>query len=199
MTEPRPSDSPAGAWFAALDSVLGPLSAAATGAGVIALKRQGESSLDEFAWHLEAALGERVEHRPDRFAVLQVELDEYFAGARTRFDASVDLRLVRGFARLVLEATLAIPYGSRATYGELAAEAGSPGAARAAGTAQARSPMIILVPCHRVVPAGGGIGGYGGGEDVKAFLLELERTTLGSRARTVGLTRGSRYRTGGSR
>jgi O-6-methylguanine DNA methyltransferase len=74
----------------------------------------------------------------------------------------------------VLEATARIPAGRVATYGALATRVGKPSAARAVGNAVATNPVAIVVPCHRVVPAGGGVGNYGGGPDRKAFLLDLE-------------------------
>ncbi len=100
---------------------------------------------------------------------------DYFRGRVKRVDLPVDLALVRdGFGRRVLRATSRIPYGSVSSYGDVAAKAGSPRAARAAGNALHGNPVPIVVPCHRVVLAGGGLGGYGGREDRKAFLLRLE-------------------------
>ena len=80
------------------------------------------------------------------------------------------------FATRVLTRTYEIPYGSSSSYGEIAAEAGSPRGARAAGNALGANPIPIVIPCHRVLHAGGGLGGYGGGLDRKRFLLELEGT-----------------------
>jgi len=103
------------------------------------------------------------------------ELAEYFTGHRLRFTASVDLAGVTApFRRRVLE-TLRddVGYGETVAYGELAAMAGRPGAARAVGSAMATNPVPILIPCHPVVAADG-IGGYGGGLDRKRTLLALE-------------------------
>jgi methylated-DNA-[protein]-cysteine S-methyltransferase len=102
------------------------------------------------------------------------QLDEYFAGARREFDLPLDWTLVRGFARAVLEATSRIPYGETRTYGQIAADAGSPRAFRATGNALGSNPIAIVIPCHRVVASGGRIGGYGGGLDRKRLLLGLE-------------------------
>ncbi len=107
------------------------------------------------------------------------QLDEYFAGTRRRFDLTLDWALVRGFARPVLEATAAIPYGETRTYGQIAAEAGSPRAFRAVGNALGSNPLAIVVPCHRVVASGGRIGGYGGGLERKRLLLGLEGAAAG--------------------
>ena len=101
------------------------------------------------------------------------ELDEYFAGARTQFSVPLDWS-VTGFRRKVLRATAAIPYGDTASYGDVAAQAGSARATRAAGTALATNPLPIVVPCHRVLPGSGALGGYRGGPAMKRALLELE-------------------------
>ncbi|SFS17729.1 methylated-DNA-[protein]-cysteine S-methyltransferase [Microbacterium sp. cf046] len=108
-------------------------------------------------------------------SVAAEQLDEYFAGERQEFDVPLDWRLVRGFTRAALEAVREIPYGETAGYGEVAATAGSPRAARAVGTACATTPFSIVVPVHRVVRADGSIGEYGGHPEDKAFLLDLER------------------------
>ena len=102
------------------------------------------------------------------------ELGEYFEGKRRDFDVPVDLSLSRGFARKVLSATARIPFGSLSTYREVAAEAGNIKATRAAGNALGSNPIPIVVPCHRVVRTGGGLGGYTGGLDRKRALLRLE-------------------------
>ncbi len=112
-----------------------------------------------------------------RFAGERDQLDEYFAGERTRFD--FPLRLSGGpFELRVWELLRAIPYGTTATYGELAARLGSPERARAVGAANGRNPVAIVVPCHRVIGAGGRLVGYGGGLDNKRALLELEGALL---------------------
>ncbi|MCW3020625.1 MAG: methylated-DNA--[protein]-cysteine S-methyltransferase, partial [Solirubrobacterales bacterium] len=103
------------------------------------------------------------------------ELDEYFTGARRTFELALDWALIGPFGRRVLRATSAIPYGGVLSYGEVAAEAGSPRGSRAAGNALGSNPIPIVIPCHRVLRTGGALGGYGGGLDRKRYLLELER------------------------
>ena len=101
----------------------------------------------------------------------------YFAGDATALDnLSIDLELAASeFHRSVYQTLRRMaPPGVTTTYGELAAAAGRPGAARAVGTAMARNPVPIVVPCHRVLAAGGGLGGYGGGLDMKRSLLAIE-------------------------
>jgi methylated-DNA-[protein]-cysteine S-methyltransferase len=107
------------------------------------------------------------------------ELDEYLSGKRRRFEISLDWQLVRGFGRRVLEATARIPYGAVSSYKQVATEAGSPRASRAAGNALGANPLPIVVPCHRILHSGGGLGGYTGGIERKRLLLDLEREQLG--------------------
>jgi len=102
------------------------------------------------------------------------QLDDYFAGRRRAFELALDWQLTRGFRRDVLRATAQIPYGSTASYREIARRAGSPSAFRATGSALAANPLPIVVPCHRVLPASGELGSYRGGAAAKAQLLALE-------------------------
>ena len=106
--------------------------------------------------------------------MLRRELDEYFAGGRRTFDVPVDWALTSGFTRKVLEATAAIPFGEVGTYRSVAVAAGSERATRAAGNALSSNPIPIVVPCHRVLRTGGGLGGYAGGLERKRRLLALE-------------------------
>lgn len=101
------------------------------------------------------------------------ELTEYFSGGRKRFD--IPIRYAgTPFQRLVWAALADIPYGETRSYGELASLIGRPGAARAVGMACHNNPVVILLPCHRVVGANGALTGFGGGLEVKKRLLALE-------------------------
>ncbi len=113
--------------------------------------------------------------RRDDGALRAVErqLGEYFAGRRAAFDVELDLTGTP-FQLRVWEQLRAIPYGHTISYGELARRIGQPTASRAVGMANGRNPVSIVVPCHRVVAADGGLGGYGWGTDRKAWLLALE-------------------------
>lgn len=103
------------------------------------------------------------------------QLTEYFEGRRREFTVPLDYRFARGpFRAEVLRELARVPYGHTTTYGELAARAGNPKAVRAVGGACAHNPLPLLVPCHRVLRADGGLGGYRGGSETKRFLLELE-------------------------
>jgi methylated-DNA-[protein]-cysteine S-methyltransferase len=106
------------------------------------------------------------------------ELERYFAGDSTAFDIDVDLGPLDGFARAVLEATRRIIFGRVATYSEIAAFAGDPRAARSVGGILGANPLCVIVPCHRVVPRGGGLGGYVAGVAIKEQLLRLEGVRL---------------------
>ncbi|MCX5269990.1 methylated-DNA--[protein]-cysteine S-methyltransferase [Streptomyces sp. NBC_00199] len=108
-----------------------------------------------------------------RFGAAEEQLTAYFAGELTEF--TLELRLHgTPFQRSVWAALRAIPYGETRSYGELAEALGSPGASRAVGLANGRNPVGIIVPCHRVIGAGGGLTGYGGGLHRKRRLLEFE-------------------------
>ena len=102
------------------------------------------------------------------------ELVAYFAGTLTSFTVPVELRGGSSFERAVWAEIARIPYGEMLTYGAIATALGDPGAARAVGAACNRNPVPVIVPCHRVVGAGGKMVGFGGGLDRKRRLLELE-------------------------
>jgi methylated-DNA-[protein]-cysteine S-methyltransferase len=136
---------------------------------------------DAMLGELAERVSPRVLHAPDRLDDARRQLDEYFAGRRKRFDLRTDRALIQGFARSVLAQTTRIPYGSFLTYGEVAAEAGNPRAHRAAGSALARNPIPIVIPCHRVLRSGGHVGNYGGGPEMKAELLRMEGAEVAGR------------------
>jgi methylated-DNA-[protein]-cysteine S-methyltransferase len=156
-----------------LDSPLGELAVFLTPRGIVRLSYGSEpiaDTLDE----LTTKVSPRILRSGRRTDQARRELDEYFSGRRRRFETPVDWSLTRGFTRGVLAATARVPFGETASYGEVAAEAGSPRAARAAGNALSSNPIPIVVPCHRIIHAGGGIGGYTGGLERKRFLLRIE-------------------------
>jgi O-6-methylguanine DNA methyltransferase len=105
------------------------------------------------------------------------ELHEYFQGQRAFFSVPVDLSEAPDFQRRVLEAARRIPFGEVRPYAWVAQRIGHPRAVRAVGTALGRNPVPFIVPCHRVLQSGGGIGGYLFGSETKSGLLALERTT----------------------
>ena len=105
------------------------------------------------------------------------QLAQYFAGRRRSFAVTLAPVATTDFRRRVWAALTAIPYGEVRSYGQVAAAVGQPRAARAVGNANHANPWPIIVPCHRVV-ASEGLGGYGGGLDVKRYLLDLEGAPL---------------------
>ena len=159
--------------YAGVDSPFGHLTAAVTDAGIVRLAFERED-LDGILQELADRVSPRILEAPARLDDVRRELDEYFEGRRHAFQMPVDWQLSHGFHLRAREACYAIPFGKVLTYSELAAAAGSPRAVRAAGQAMARNPVPIVVPCHRVLHTGGGLGGYGGGLERKEFLLRLE-------------------------
>jgi len=107
------------------------------------------------------------------------QLREYFGGRRTAFDLPFDLDAPR-FTRAVLEAVAEIPFGETLSYAEIAGAVGNPRAARAVGQAVGSNRLPLVIPCHRVLATGGGLGGFGGGLRWKRYLLELEGSLSGS-------------------
>ena len=159
--------------YARMDSPLGELLVAVTPRGLVRVAYEDESE-DEVLEELAARVSPRVLRAPDRTDAVRRELDTYFSQRRRTFETPLDWSLVRGFARGVLGATAGVPYGEVTTYSAMAAAAGSPRAYRAAGNALGSNPIPIVVPCHRVLHADGGLGGYAGGLDRKRHLLQLE-------------------------
>jgi methylated-DNA-[protein]-cysteine S-methyltransferase len=166
--------------YSPVDSPFGTLHAAVTKLGLVRVAYP-EEDVETFCEHLAQRISPRVVYAPAALDAVKRELDEYFAGTRREFDLTLDWSLIGPFARKVLQATSEIPYGGYLSYGEVAAEAGSPRGSRAAGNALGSNPIPIVIPCHRVLHAGGAIGGYGGGLDRKRYLLALEGTVQDSR------------------
>ena len=159
--------------LASVDSPIGSLLLVGTARGVLRIVFPNEDH-DAVLDRISARVSPRIVEMPARLDAIRRELDEYFAGERRQFDVELDWSLVGDFGRRVLGACAAVPYGTVTTYAQLAAEIGSPRAARATGTALGSNPIPIVVPCHRVLRSGGGLGGYAGGLDVKEQLLRLE-------------------------
>ncbi|MGX7732057.1 methylated-DNA--[protein]-cysteine S-methyltransferase [Rhodococcus sp. 2H158] len=156
-----------------VDTPVGPLLLAATPAGLVRVAYAAEDHEAVLA-RLAADISPRILAAPARLDAAARQLDEYFRGARTAFDLPLDLRLARGFRREVITHLPRIGYGRTASYAEVAAVAGSPRAVRAVGTACARNPLPVVLPCHRVVRSDGDLGRYVGGADAKRTLLRLE-------------------------
>ncbi|MFF2653305.1 methylated-DNA--[protein]-cysteine S-methyltransferase [Streptomyces sp. NPDC058045] len=150
------------------DSPYGPLTLVATDgvlSGVYMTEHRHRPPLETFG------------HRDERpFAAAAEQLDAYFAGDLKEFDLPLHLDGTP-FQHRVWQRLQQIPYGATLSYGELALALGNPKASRAVGLANGRNPVSIIVPCHRVIGAGGSLTGYGGGLDRKRRLLDFERGT----------------------
>jgi methylated-DNA-[protein]-cysteine S-methyltransferase len=165
----------ADAVYTTLPTPIGPLVVVQGRQGVVRIAFEGEP-LDLTLARVAAGVGPRIVHSDRELAGTRDALSAYLEGDDDRLELPVDLSLVGGpFRRSVLE-TLhrEVHRGEVVTYGALARQAGNPRAVRAVGTACATNPVPIVVPCHRVLPSGGGIGNYGGGPARKRALLELE-------------------------
>jgi O-6-methylguanine DNA methyltransferase len=149
-----------------IDTPLGPLTVFAGDAGIVR------------TMFVEDGPGDEVLDAPEdrrKAAPIRREVEAYFRGSLRTFETPADLSETGdGFARRVLETVRTIPYGQMWTYGDVAAAAGAVRGGRAAGSALARCPIELFVPCHRVVRAGPSLGSYGRHDDRRRFLLRLE-------------------------
>jgi len=143
---------------------------------VILTRRRGRAALALAKRELPEAA-----HDPKMLPGLQSELRTYFAGRPVTFHVRPDLSGLTSFQQAVLQACAKIPYGQTTSYADLARRVGRPGAARAVGAVMARNPVPIIIPCHRVITAQGGLGGYSAeqGISLKRWLLEMEARGAG--------------------
>ena len=161
-----------------VESPIGPLLVAVTDRGLMRVSFSGGFDPDETLEEIARVAGPRVLRAPRAVDTAHRELDEYFSGRRHAFDLALDLRGLAPFTVTVLGELAKVEYGHTATYGELAARAGRPKAARAVGMVMNRNPIPIVLPCHRIVGASGSLVGYAGGLERKVALLQLEGVTL---------------------
>jgi methylated-DNA-[protein]-cysteine S-methyltransferase len=158
---------------ATMDSPIGELLVAVTPRGLASVAFESQDR-DELLERFTRQLSPRVLEASAPTDEARRELDEYFAGDRRRFDLRIDRRLIGPFAWDVLRATRRVGFGRLATYGEIAERIDRPEASRAVGRALGSNPIPIVIPCHRIVGAGGKLTGYAGGLHRKELLLELE-------------------------
>jgi methylated-DNA-[protein]-cysteine S-methyltransferase len=159
--------------YRTLESPVGELMLAATEAGLVRVAFACEER-DEVLEQLAREVSPRVLAAPRRLDAAARELDEYFDGSRRRFELALDLQLAHGFRKKVIARLQEIGYGQTRSYTEVATAAGNPRAVRAVGSACARNPLPLVLPCHRVLRSDGSLGGYRGGLEAKRRLLELE-------------------------
>jgi methylated-DNA-[protein]-cysteine S-methyltransferase len=159
--------------YRTIETGLGPLLLASTSIGLVRVAYAVEGH-DQVLADLAERIGPRVLHAPGRLDQAAHQIEQYLHHDRRRFDLPLDLRLATGFRHAVLAHLQAIDYGSTASYAMVAAAAGNPRAVRAVGTACARNPLPVVVPCHRVVRSDGTPGQYVGGLTAKRTLLAME-------------------------
>jgi len=173
LTAAAESDGLLDVAYRTVDSPVGSLLLAPTDTGLVRVAYASEDH-DRVLQTLSDRISPRILRHPTRLDAIARQLDEYFAGRRRTFSVTLDWRLSAGFRATVLQHLTDIEYGHTASYGAVARLAGRPKAFRAVGTACATNPLPVIVPCHRVVRSDGSMGGYLGGPDAKAALLELE-------------------------
>jgi methylated-DNA-[protein]-cysteine S-methyltransferase len=155
--------------YTTIDSPIGRLLLAGDGARL--------SRLDMQEGRRPIRIKDTWQQQDDAFGDVTYQLEQYFDGERRGFELELGMAGTP-FELRVWQALREIPYGETTSYGELAREIGEPGAARAVGVANARNPVAVIVPCHRVIGANGDLTGFGGGLERKRFLLDLESGVL---------------------
>lgn len=164
-------------YYSALRTPIGRVFVAATDVGLVRVAfRETETA---FAAELRRRLRAEVTTSARKLAPAVRQLDAYFRGRRRTFDLPLDLRDLTPFQRRVLQATRDVPLGKVVSYGEIARRVDCPRGSRAVGQALGRNPIPIVIPCHRIVAGGGGLGGYTGGLPIKRTLLQLEGALAG--------------------
>jgi O-6-methylguanine DNA methyltransferase len=158
--------------YASMDSPLGEIWLATTPLGLCGLGL----GYSEAEWREKLGLETGAAPRFDAgsFSTIVGQLAEYFSGSRRVFDLPLDLSKGTPFQRKVWTAAVGIPYGQVRSYGDVAVAIGAPRSARAVGSALGANPVLIVVPCHRVLRANGSLGGFAAGLEVKKALLVLE-------------------------
>lgn len=160
--------------YSYVDTAIGRLLVAQSHRGICRIAFQEEID-DEVLGEIADLLSPRVVRSESATDEARRQLSTYLEGASTRLDLPVDLSLTRSpWRRTVLNRLRRVARGKTVTYGELAQRSGSPRAARAVGSVCATNPVPIVVPCHRVLPTSGKVGNYGGGPEIKRWLLDLE-------------------------
>ncbi|MFJ2630470.1 methylated-DNA--[protein]-cysteine S-methyltransferase [Streptomyces sp. NPDC087422] len=159
-----------------METPIGPLLLAATDEGLVNVGfRADEAAVRRAVASMGRRLGGEPVEDAARLAPVTEQMEAYFAGELKEFSLALDWSLITGFNRRVLrELAAGVPYGTVVGYQDLADRVGERGAARAVGTAMGANPIPLVVPCHRVVESDGGIGGFGGGLEIKRTLLALE-------------------------
>lgn len=160
--------------YTTFDAPIGTMLVATTRRGLLRVGLPTET-FDRVLTRIASTVSPLVLELPQRTDEARRELEQYFEGGRREFDLPLDWRLAHGeFTRRLLRDLERVPFGEVITYSEAARRAGSPRAHRAAGNALGSNPIPVVVPCHRVIRAGNVLGNYGGGPELKRYLLEHE-------------------------
>lgn len=156
-----------------IDTPIGPMTIGATDRAVVLCDFSRRPMMPAQLAAVRRRFGPTVDEPSPLLDAVEAQLGEFFAGERQDFDLPIDLPGSE-FQERVWSELRRIPYGQTVAYRELAERVGAPQAPRAVGRANGSNRLAIIVPCHRVIASGGGLGGYGGGLDAKRWLLELE-------------------------
>jgi methylated-DNA-[protein]-cysteine S-methyltransferase len=156
-------------------SPLGPITLAATEAGMCWVEfGEGETAKRSLLrWANKWLRTENIVHAPEYFLEAIEQLNEYFAGIRREFTLPLDIHGT-AFQKMVWKQLQQIPYGETKSYKDIALAMNAAKAVRAIGGANNKNPLSIFIPCHRVIGSNGALVGYGGGLDIKEYLLRLE-------------------------
>ncbi|UQZ34725.1 [Fe-S]-binding protein [Paenibacillus sp. PK3_47] len=183
MKRAKESDTAPGTavYYTEMESPIGPLTLCATEAGLCLIEfGTMVNTRKRIEKWLAAHMGQAVLMADDlKLNMAKTQLEDYFAGRLKDFALALDMRGT-AFQLRVWEALCSIPYGASVSYKDIAVQIGNPQAVRAVGGANNRNPVPVVVPCHRVIGAGGAMVGYGGGLDIKTSLLELEALQAGT-------------------
>ena len=169
------------AYYATVDTDFGSMLVAGYGRTLVAIKfavPRNQMSAAVEALHRELHGRFTLVHDETKVSRIAKQVTEYLAGERQAFELELDLSYVTPFRRDVLLETARVPRGEVASYAEIARRVGRPLACRAVGNTMRTNPVPLVVPCHRIVASDGGVGGFGGGLDMKRRLLALEGAVL---------------------
>ena len=158
--------------YTTFNSPIGKIYIAAVKEGVVKISFSNESP-EELENYCQKRLGSEVHQGSDFTKYAKQQILDYLEGKSQSLDFPV-IHLNSPFRKKVLEAERSIPYGETRSYGEVAQMVNNPNASRAVGSANAKNPLPLYFPCHRIITSNGKLGGFGGGLNVKQFLLDLE-------------------------
>jgi methylated-DNA-[protein]-cysteine S-methyltransferase len=161
-------------YYAVLDSKIGRILVTRTDKGLNNLLFH-QPTWGKFFEELKKKKNIELVRDENKFSKLKKELNQYLSGKKVGFTEKLDLSSGTLFQQKVWKKMLEVPFGKTISYKKLAAMVGSPKKARAVGNACATNPVSIIVPCHRIIKSDGGLGGYGGGIELKKRLLKLEK------------------------